>query len=407
MNTRVFSSWLARSLLIAAFISWVGTCPAAEPTKATERLERAWPGHPEWAAMLADILDGSQLGPEDGWFKKATAQPRFTWEATRAKLDADGDGRVGRAEFPGLDADFARLDRDRDGSIGAADFDFTAHALMPSPGSFFFNAADRDGNGKVTPEEFNAVFKALDADKQGFLALADLQRAFAMPARRPAPSAGSAPAPAPASSGPSKWTLIKGLFRQEIGSLQAGPALGELAPDFTLKTVDGRDEVTLSKLVGPKPVVLVFGNFSCGPFRSRAGDVEKLYARMGDRADFAMVYVREAHPTDGWQMESNDRVGVSFRQPTSFQERTDIAQTCARTLGLGMPTLVDAMDDRVGAAYSGMPSRLYLIDRDGKVAYKSGRGPFGFKPAELEHQLLLLLAEGTSGTQAQAARPAP
>ncbi len=56
--------------------------------------------------------------------------------------------------------------------------------------------------------------------------------------------------------------------------------------------------------------------------------------------------------------------------------------------------LVDTIDDTVGARYSGMPSRLYLIDRDGKVAYKSGRGPFGFKPAELEHSLILLLNQG-------------
>ena len=50
-----------------------------------------------------------------------------------------------------------------------------------------------------------------------------------------------------------------------------------------------------------------------------------------------------------------------------------------------MPMLVDTIDDTVGARYSGMPSRLYLIDQRGQVAYKSGRGPFGFKPAELEH----------------------
>ena len=44
-----------------------------------------------------------------------------------------------------------------------------------------------------------------------------------------------------------------------------GLVLGEPAPDFTLKTNDGEAELTLSKLVGPKPVVLVFGNFPCGP----------------------------------------------------------------------------------------------------------------------------------------------
>ena len=61
-----------------------------------------------------------------------------------------------------------------------------------------------------------------------------------------------------------------------------------------------------------------------------------------------------------------------------------------------MPFLVDTLDDRVGGTYSGMPSRLYVIDRAGKVAYKSGRGPFGFKPAEMEQTLMWVLAEPAS-----------
>src|SRR5262249_34537143 len=148
---------------------------------------------------------------------------------------------------------------------------------------------------------------------------------------------------------------------QEIGSLQSGPALGSAAPDFTLKTAVGRQEITLSKLVGPKPVILVFGNFTCGPFRIQGGNVEKLYRQYRDRAAFVMVYVREAHPTDGWQMESNQRVGVSLSQPQSYGERVKVAQTCSSRLALGMPILVDTIDDAVGARYSGMPSRLYLL----------------------------------------------
>ena len=58
--------------------------------------------------------------------------------------------------------------------------------------------------------------------------------------------------------------------------------------------------------------------------------------------------------------------------------------------------LVDTIDDTVGARYSGMPGRLYVIDREGKVAFKSGRGPYLFKPAELEQSLVLLLQEGTT-----------
>ena len=119
-----------------------------------------------------------------------------------------------------------------------------------------------------------------------------------------------------------------------------------------------------------------------------------------------MVYVREAHPTDGWRMESNDRVAVATPQPRSYSERVQVARLCGRTLGLGFPMLVDTIDDAVGARYSGMPGRLYLIDREGKVAYKSGRGPFLFKPAELEQSLVLLLQEqGMTGNQAHAVRP--
>ena len=196
--------------------------------------------------------------------------------------------------------------------------------------------------------------------------------------------------------------LLKGLFEQEIGSLQPGPALNRDAPEFTLRSAVGGDEVTLSKLVGPKPVVLVFGNFTCGPFRAQAGNVEKLYRRYQDRATFLMVYVREAHPTDGWKMDGNDRVGVALRQPRDYAERLKVAQTCGKALGLGFPMLVDTIDDAVGARYSGMPSRLYLIDGSGKIAYKSGRGPFGFKPAELEQSLILLLRHET-----RSRRPAP
>jgi hypothetical protein len=105
------------------------------------------------------------------------------------------------------------------------------------------------------------------------------------------------------------------------------------------------------------------------------------------------VYVREAHPTDGWRMKSNDRAGVAFAQPTTFEERADVAAKCCAALKMTIPLVVDDVDDRVGRAYSGMPDRLYLIDREGRVAYKGGRGPFGFKPGELDQAVALLLLE--------------
>jgi hypothetical protein len=44
-----------------------------------------------------------------------------------------------------------------------------------------------------------------------------------------------------------------------------------------------------------------------------------------------------------------------------------------------------------------MPDRLYVIDRDGKIVYKGGRGPFGFKPGEMDQSLLMLLLDTLAG----------
>src|SRR5262245_13740339 len=72
-------------------------------------IEESGPDRPEWVDMLADILQGSQLGPGDGWFRTAVSRTRFSWEATRRRWDRDGNERITRDEFPGNDPDFARL----------------------------------------------------------------------------------------------------------------------------------------------------------------------------------------------------------------------------------------------------------------------------------------------------------
>jgi hypothetical protein len=92
-------------------------------------------------------------------------------------------------------------------------------------------------------------------------------------------------------------------------------------------------------------------------------------------------------------MESNEKAGIRVIQPTSQGERNEVAARCCKALHVTMPLLVDTIDDQMGHAYSGMPDRLYLIDRDGRVVYKSGRGPFGFKPGELEQSIILNLLE--------------
>lgn len=95
------------------------------------------------------------------------------------------------------------------------------------------------------------------------------------------------------------------------------------------------------------------------------------------------MYIREAHTTDGWQLDSNIDDNVLFALPKNSEERTCIAKQCVEDLKLEIPALVDGEENAVDRAYSAWPDRLYLIDRDGRVAFKSEPGPFGFDPDDL------------------------
>jgi type I thyroxine 5'-deiodinase len=103
-----------------------------------------------------------------------------------------------------------------------------------------------------------------------------------------------------------------------------------------------------------------------------------------DRADFVTVYIKEAHPTDEWQMPQNEDEDVCYRQPRSTSERVAIAGDFAKRFSYDLPLLVDPIEDPADAVYAGWPERLYVIGEDGRIAYKGEPGPFGYHPEEVE-----------------------
>lgn len=107
-------------------------------------------------------------------------------------------------------------------------------------------------------------------------------------------------------------------------------------------------------------------------------------ARYRGRVNFLVVYIREAHPEEGWIIPDNRRSGIAVNEPRTNEERKTVASMCAVNLQLALPMAVDGLDNAVASAYGGWPDRLYLIRSDGRIAFQSGEGPFGFKPEELE-----------------------
>jgi hypothetical protein len=119
----------------------------------------------------------------------------------------------------------------------------------------------------------------------------------------------------------------------------------------------------------------------------KVGTLEELAARYRDRVHFLTVYIREAHPEEGWIIPENRRSGLAVHEPTTEAERRVVASTCAVKLRLRMPMVVDQVDNAVASAYGAWPDRLYLIGPDARIAFQSGEGAFGFRPEELAHAI--------------------
>jgi len=111
--------------------------------------------------------------------------------------------------------------------------------------------------------------------------------------------------------------------------------------------------------------------------------LNRLYEQYRERVEFFVVYIQEAHPIDAWQLDDNIDDDVLVASTHSDDEREKVAGVCLVKLGIKIPALVDGADDKVEHAYTGWPDRLYLVDRDGRIAFKSAAGPFGFRPADL------------------------
>src|SRR5262245_53937600 len=144
--------------------------------------------------------------------------------------------------------------------------------------------------------------------------------------------------------------------RRREGTLK----VGDTAPSVTADELASGKSVKLADLRG-RPTVLIFGSCTCTPFRNSVRAIEKLYADYKDKAHVYAVYIREAHPTDGWQVPQNERDKILIKDPTSLDERKQVAADFATQFSLRLPILVDPLDDPFDKAFAGWPDRVYVL----------------------------------------------
>lgn len=101
-----------------------------------------------------------------------------------------------------------------------------------------------------------------------------------------------------------------------------------------------------------------------------------------------LIYIREAHPDSVVTVVTNGQKTLEkVGQTNDLKERSLRAQQFLDAMNVTIPTVVDKSDNKVNQDYAGWPERLYVVGLDGRIAYKGGPGPGGFRVAEVEQWL--------------------
>lgn len=132
-----------------------------------------------------------------------------------------------------------------------------------------------------------------------------------------------------------------------------GPRSGSRAPDFNLTLADG-GETRLLDFQG-QFLVLEMGSLTCPLFQGRRKPMTELHREHPDM-DFAVLYVREAHP------------GASISAHQSESDKMGCAQRL-RSDGENRRILVDDLAGTAHQAYGGYPNSVFIINRKGCVVY--------------------------------------
>ena len=187
-------------------------------------------------------------------------------------------------------------------------------------------------------------------------------------------------------SAEARAALASGFHFEQPAAADPGVPAGATAPPIGSLTFAGN----------ARPVVLVFGSYTCPKLRTSAAELKRIAGLYHDRVDFRLVYISEAHGSDGadsaWQSTINEKEGISLPAPRSLAEKQDYGALCLRKLTLPFALEVDGMDAAAERAYQAWPSRLYLVGRDGKVAYQTRLGELDFHGDLLERAIREMLS---------------
>ena len=108
-----------------------------------------------------------------------------------------------------------------------------------------------------------------------------------------------------------------------------------------------------------RPLLLVTASITCPMTASAMPVIDALHAEFGDRVDFVLLNVREAHP------------GAHFPQPATDEEKLGHARSLRERYHVPFTIAVDTLDGDLHQRLDGKPNAAFLLDTTGEVVFRA------------------------------------
>ncbi len=147
--------------------------------------------------------------------------------------------------------------------------------------------------------------------------------------------------------------------------------VGEMAPEFEAQVLDG-ETVRLRDLRDQGHVVLMMGSITSPMCAAVIPGMNQIFADFGEHGiNFYLLYVKESHP------------GEHYLHHTSMDQKLLHARDLREAENVKFPILVDSLEGSIHRSYGPWPTSLFVIHRDGQLAYRSTIAD----PPDLRHYL--------------------
>lgn len=170
-----------------------------------------------------------------------------------------------------------------------------------------------------------------------------------------------------------------------VSSPEGGDTAGNDAQE---KTADGTECHLLDFASPERPLVVNFGSATWPPFTNQLPAFSKLVEEFSSVADFLLVYIDEAHPSDGWAVPGDSSLFFEVKKHRNQEDRCAAAQQLLERFSLPPQCRVvaDRMDNNANVAYGVAFERVCIVQRQ-KIAYLGGKGPFFYNLQEVRRWL--------------------